>query len=179
MSAPNPPIGPAPPPPPPPPSEPKPSKPAPPRDDDGALKYEAPDWAAKSPFPGLRLEVFKAGQFIAKVKIDDKLCLVLGRQSDAVDVLLEHGSISRRHAVVVHGSPDSKKSGPCATLLDLNSANGSFVKSGTNRKPVVPEQPLKLEEAYSLIVVGFRKFPICFATRACAWNLENRLEATM
>jgi len=70
-----------------------------------------------------------------------KTCYLFGRQEDLVDVSLLHPSVSREHAVIVHGSPPSLAlptteledgDGPPpprggATLIDLNSSWGTFV----------------------------------------------------
>ncbi|MEM6393547.1 MAG: FHA domain-containing protein [Planctomycetota bacterium] len=56
--------------------------------------------------------------------------LVLGREADAVDVHLDHPTISRRHAVI-----ETTKRG--VTLADLNSANGTFL-NGTRVTTATP-----------------------------------------
>mmetsp|Transcript_13622 Transcript_13622/g.16274 ORF Transcript_13622/g.16274 Transcript_13622/m.16274 type:complete len:243 (+) Transcript_13622:26-754(+) len=116
--------------------------------------FETPSWALSTPLKGLHFEVFKQGQYLAKLSIDDQLCLVLGRQPNAVDVVLDHGSISRRHAVIVHGSPHSKdkdsKKDDYVCLIDLNSSHGTYVKEGSHRKRVKPNEPFILTEGVCL-----------------------------
>lgn len=61
--------------------------------------FEPPSWSA-APSESFKLEVLKDGKIIEEVKLEEKEYFILGRQPDVVDILMEHPSISRRHAVL-------------------------------------------------------------------------------
>jgi len=50
----------------------------------------------------LRYRVTKDGKALESVRIGTKANLTLGRKSELCDVVLEHHTISRRHAVIMH-----------------------------------------------------------------------------
>ncbi|CAK0733982.1 hypothetical protein CVIRNUC_000365 [Coccomyxa viridis] len=79
--------------------------------------YKAPDWAGQPPRPA-RLDVLKDGQVIHSIPLQQPATL-FGR-SPAADVVLDHPSLSRQHAVVCY----NKLSREWA-VLDLNSAHGT------------------------------------------------------
>jgi len=103
--------------------------------------------------------VYKDGKVIETVQLGKKLCYLFGRQEDLVDVPLLHPSISREHAVVVHGSPpslvtetegDEEPPPPRggATLIDLNSSWGTFISKSIDKagKKLDPKQNWVLHE---------------------------------
>jgi hypothetical protein len=96
-----------------------------------AKPYTVPDWARHSP-EALRysLEVIKDGAVVDEIELlsqEDpqkpqiKSYYILGRQPDIVDILLEHPSLSRQHAVLQFRDDDA------LMCLDFNSAQGTFV----------------------------------------------------
>jgi pSer/pThr/pTyr-binding forkhead associated (FHA) protein len=96
-----------------------------------AKPYTVPDWARHSP-EALRysLEVIKDGAVVDEIELlsqEDpqkpqiKSYYILGRQPDIVDILLEHPSLSRQHAILQFRDDDA------LMCLDFNSAQGTFV----------------------------------------------------
>lgn len=82
-----------------------------------------------------KLEVRKDGERVDQVALGERACTVLGRREDICDYEMPHPSISRQHAALVHD-----KQG-CINLLDLGSAQGSFV----NGKEIEAETPIVLK----------------------------------
>lgn len=98
-------------------------------------KYDPPEWSC-TPVYACWLEILKEGVIIGKIELSDdsnKPFFVLGRQADAVDVVLEHPSISRQHAVLQHGPQG-------LYLYDLDSVQGTYV----NKERVDARQHRKL-----------------------------------
>ena len=80
---------------------------APPAVPPSLARYQAPDWAlpdggtpAFSETPWT-LEVLKNGVPVSTVPLHEAARCVVGRQDDVCDLVLEHPSISRAHAVKV------------------------------------------------------------------------------
>ncbi|KAL4155115.1 hypothetical protein PRNP1_007229 [Phytophthora ramorum] len=99
--------------------------------------YRTPEWAAT---PARRnhqakLRVEKGGECIEEISVGPRSCSVLGRSEELSDVWLQHPSISRQHAAIVH----DKRERIC--LVDLDSAQGTFV----NDKEIEPNEPLELK----------------------------------
>lgn len=84
-----------------------------------------------------KLEVHKDGQRVDQVALGERACTVLGRREDICDYEMPHPSISRQHVALVHD-----KQG-CINVLDLGSAQGSFV----NGKEIEAETPVGLKGA--------------------------------
>lgn len=90
-------------------------------------QYSAPDWAASSSadLPQYSLDVIKEGVHIDTIALSpparDPSFIVFGRQPDAVDVQLDHQSISRQHAVMQYHTDGSLH------LFDWAAAAGTFV----------------------------------------------------
>lgn len=85
------------------------------------LDYETPSWACPPCIP-YRLEVIKNGQVIEELDFEPVVTtdhLVLGRLPFC-DLRMDHGSISRYHAVLQFG-PEG------AFIYDLDSAHGTFL----------------------------------------------------
>ncbi|KAK9471094.1 SMAD/FHA domain-containing protein [Dipodascopsis tothii] len=64
-----------------------------------ALKYEEPEDARK-PDREYRLYVFKNGDIVDTLRLDQQSTYLLGRDRTAVDVPLDHPSCSKQHAVI-------------------------------------------------------------------------------
>ena len=110
------------------------------------LNYEAPKWSNKPPMPVSEsqldeegfcphyyLEVIKNGIVVDKIKLD-KEYLTLGR-FELCDILCEHPSLSRYHAVLQYSSGEEDSNFPQGFyLFDLNSAHGTFMNK-TRLKP--------------------------------------------
>jgi len=66
------------------------------------------------------LEVYKKGKLVEIVKdVNRKKMTIFGRNKDLCDIVLQHPSISRQHAAIVHGSSGNMY------LIDLGSSHGS------------------------------------------------------
>ncbi|PHH87082.1 hypothetical protein CDD83_9332 [Cordyceps sp. RAO-2017] len=98
------------------------------------LKYHEPSEARKpSPRDQWKLFVFKGGDIVDTIDLNLKSCWLVGRDSGVVDVLAEHPSISKQHAVIQFRYTEKRnefgdKIGKVKPyLLDLESANGSVL----------------------------------------------------
>ncbi|ORX49918.1 SMAD/FHA domain-containing protein [Hesseltinella vesiculosa] len=108
--------------------EPKPPANAPP-----PLKYEKPEWGDVATFD-YSLEVLKGGVSISKIHGPKKDMVTFGRLP-LCDVIMEHPSLSRYHAVLqFDGQGD-------AYMYDLDSGYGTTV----NKKPISPRTYVKLQ----------------------------------
>lgn len=97
-------------------------------------KYDAPDWGGiplnTTAEDSLYFEVLKNGVIIENIQLsqhpslinNDKSYLLVGRQADIVDIVMENPSISRQHAAL-----QFKKSDGSLYIYDLGSAQGTFV----------------------------------------------------
>mmetsp|Transcript_18281 Transcript_18281/g.21946 ORF Transcript_18281/g.21946 Transcript_18281/m.21946 type:complete len:287 (+) Transcript_18281:290-1150(+) len=84
-------------------------------------RWKPPAWATVPSSSGLvYLEGVKEGQVVETLCIDEQECYVLGRNAQVVDIQLDHPSLSRQHAALVHGQNG-------LTILDLGSVHGTFV----------------------------------------------------
>ncbi|CAN0018496.1 unnamed protein product, partial [Discosporangium mesarthrocarpum] len=85
--------------------------------------YTPPNWGAvEAPGVEMSLMILRGGVEIGKIDIGDRgHYLLAGRQQGVVDILLEHPSISRQHAVLQF---DRKGS---LFLLDNGSTHGCVV----------------------------------------------------
>lgn len=96
------------------------------------LKYHEPPEARKPPpRDQWKLFVFKGDDVLDTVDLSNRSCWLVGRESAVVDMLAEHPSISKQHAVVQFRYVEKKnefgdKIGKVKPyLLDLESANGT------------------------------------------------------
>jgi hypothetical protein len=108
-------------------------------------KFVVPDWVSPTPTP-LKLQVRKAKAAVDQLNLSMRTCYIFGKVPALTDVVLDHGSISRQHAVIIHGKPADLATQPgTACLMDLGSANGTFVGSSpTNMKKATPMKPYPL-----------------------------------
>jgi pSer/pThr/pTyr-binding forkhead associated (FHA) protein len=81
-------------------------------------RYDEPSWSA-APMEKFQLEVLKDGSIVATVDLDQKAYYTLGRQPDIVDIVMDHPSISRMHAVL------NFRDDGALMLRDLGSAQGT------------------------------------------------------
>lgn len=96
------------------------------------LKYHEPPEARKAP-PGdqWKLFVFKGQDVVDTIELSNRSCWLVGRESAVVDLLAEHPSISKQHAVMQFRYTEKRnefgdKVGKVKLyLLDLESANGT------------------------------------------------------
>ena len=98
------------------------------------LKYKEPWWSATPPADGnCSLEVLKNGCIISTLNLNDKAYHVFGRLP-LCDVVLEHPSISRYHALIQYrGETDGDQSQSGFYLYDLGSTHGTVVNKSKIR----------------------------------------------
>ncbi|EGC30332.1 hypothetical protein DICPUDRAFT_157953 [Dictyostelium purpureum] len=102
-------------------------------------QFKCPDWAS-TPISNAFLEVYKNGEVINQIDISKEKYTVFGRNSDVSNVVLDHPSVSRRHAALVyHGVNDR------FYLIDLNSAEGTMV----NNEKIKPTTPTTVKEGFT------------------------------
>ncbi|CAO1602545.1 hypothetical protein XANCAGTX0491_006156 [Xanthoria calcicola] len=98
------------------------------------LKYHEPPETRLPPSsqPYL-LYIFKASDLLSKLTLNERSCWLFGRERIVADVPVEHPSASKQHAVlqfrhvVKKDEFGDKRGGVGLYLLDLDSANGSFL----------------------------------------------------
>ncbi|KDO19458.1 hypothetical protein SPRG_15363 [Saprolegnia parasitica CBS 223.65] len=89
-----------------------------------SIPFQPPAWAlpaSRKPASVALIDVFKLNEVIASVSVDTKSYFVFGRNALVCDIVLEHCSISRMHACLVHHSDGS------AYIVDLGSCHGTFM----------------------------------------------------
>lgn len=96
------------------------------------LKYHEPAEARKPPTKQQwRMYVFRNKDLLDTIYLYQRSCWLMGRDQKVTDVLLEHPSISKQHAVVqfrhltTTNEYGDKKSQVKPYLIDLESANGT------------------------------------------------------
>ncbi|KRX03404.1 SMAD/FHA domain [Pseudocohnilembus persalinus] len=87
--------------------------------------YLLPKWSGKGSNKYF-LEVIKNGVFVENKNLENKEFYLAGRYRDVCDIVLEHESISRKHAIVQLGKDNE------IYVYDLGSTHGTFV----NRKKI-------------------------------------------
>jgi smad nuclear-interacting protein 1 len=98
------------------------------------LKYHEPPEARKpAPKDQWKLFVFKGKDIIDTVELSHRSCWLVGRETSVVDLLAEHPSISKQHAVIQFRYTEKRneygdKIGKVKPyLIDLDSANGTIL----------------------------------------------------
>lgn len=77
--------------------------------------------------------MFKEGEIVETIELAGQSCWLFGREEAVVDILLEHGSCSKQHAVLQwrwreeRGEFGERRGRVRGYLLDLESGNGSSV----------------------------------------------------
>lgn len=96
------------------------------------LKYHEPPEARKPPARDQwKLFVFKSSDVVDTIDLNNRSCWLVGRETAVVDLLAEHPSISKQHAVVQFRYTEKRneygdKMGKVKPyLIDLESANGT------------------------------------------------------
>mmetsp|Transcript_14144 Transcript_14144/g.21160 ORF Transcript_14144/g.21160 Transcript_14144/m.21160 type:complete len:777 (-) Transcript_14144:162-2492(-) len=89
---------------------------------DASILDKLPDWRQPSScYCNKVLTVHKNNANIGDISLSNKECIVFGRKKDQCDVVLDHQSISRKHAVLFFGEQGS------VYLMDLGSSHGTSV----------------------------------------------------
>lgn len=85
-------------------------------------KYSAPEWEALTANESqFYIEVLKDGSIVDTILLNERTHYIFGRQPDICHVQLDHPSISRQHAAVVHSTDGT------IMLIDLHSAQGTII----------------------------------------------------
>ncbi|RYP41909.1 hypothetical protein DL767_000646 [Monosporascus sp. MG133] len=113
------------------------------------LKYHEPPEARKpSPRDQWKLFVFKGDEILDTVPLSDRSCWLVGREAAVVDLVAEHPSVSKQHAVIQFRYLEKRnefgdKIGKVKPyLIDLESANGTML----NAKRVPESRYLELRD---------------------------------
>lgn len=71
------------------------------------MEYNVPSWSSLPPesSPPFCLEVLKEGLIVQNIELVKREFFVIGRLAEAVQILAEHPSISRRHGEEVLNIP--------------------------------------------------------------------------
>lgn len=96
--------------------------------------FKPPRWAA-IPKQRLKLVVHRGKELVKELPIHKKSYYTFGRNGAAADIVLDHKSISRVHAALVH-----HKNGT-VVVIDLGSAHGTRVQN----KKLARKKPLTIE----------------------------------
>jgi smad nuclear-interacting protein 1 len=96
------------------------------------LKYNEPSEARKPPASQpWRLYVFKGAETLDTIQLWTESCWLIGREASVADLLVEHPSCSKQHAVIQFrhsvkvNEYGDRKSQVRPYLIDLDSANGT------------------------------------------------------
>ncbi|KRX96401.1 Nuclear inhibitor of protein phosphatase 1 [Trichinella pseudospiralis] len=100
-----------------------------------AEKYVVPGWAEKFPV-GSHLDVMKNSTVVQKLLLDEKKAYYFGRNPQLCDIVIDHASCSRIHAVVMYHSVLKR-----GFLVDLGSSHGTFI----GKVRLSPFQPQNVE----------------------------------
>jgi len=93
--------------------------------------YQPPSWARRPKLTLSGLEVYKKGKMVEIVRdVNRKKMTIFGRNKDLCDIVMQHPSISRQHAAIVHGSSGNMY------LIDLDSSHGTT----NNKQKLTPEK---------------------------------------
>jgi len=105
-------------------------------------RFPCPAWVAPEPqVPYARFKVFKGSDLVQIIHLAKQSVFLIGRQKGLCDILLEHPTISRKHAALVHHRDGS------VHLIDLGSAHGTWV--GSNR--LAHQESRELLEGHVLV----------------------------
>lgn len=106
------------------------------------LPYKVPPWSGIPEDP-YSLEVLKNGCIISTVNLTDKPFHVFGRLPNC-DVILQHPSASRYHAVIQYKASDTTTSAKGLYIYDFGSTHGTFV----NKTAIEPKRYYRVRVGY-------------------------------
>lgn len=119
---------------------------------DVPLPYKEPDWSSVPPAL-FSFEIIKNGTFVETYNITSSY-VVFGRL-DVCNIVFEHPSVSRYHAIVQYCQGDSTHS-KGFYLYDLGSTHGTFL----NKKKIIPKIYYKLKVGYVIKFGGSTRLHI-------------------
>lgn len=106
------------------------------------LQYNIPESSAIPPFE-YTLEILRNGTIIDYVSLSHRPYTVFGRSPDS-DVVLEHPTISRYHAIIQYKSEFEHGQPTGLYLYDCDSTHGTFV----NKKRIEPKVYVRIKIGY-------------------------------
>ena len=113
-----------------------------------------PEWRAQpSSYMNKLLSVFKKGEHVNDITIQNKKDhIIFGRKKETCDVVLEHQSISRQHAVLFFGEMGA------VYLMDLGSSHGTHI----DNEPVAANSPVLLTPQHKIVFgQSSRSYKLC------------------
>jgi pSer/pThr/pTyr-binding forkhead associated (FHA) protein len=132
------------------------------------LQYNIPESSAIPPIE-YTLEVLRNGSIIDYVPLSHRPYTVFGRSPDS-DVVLEHPTISRYHAIVQYKSEFEHGQPPGLYLYDCDSTHGTFM----NKKRLEPKIYVRIKIGYILrFGQSTRLYLVQGDTSAEADNIDN------
>ena len=108
------------------------------------LPYKEPAWSG-IPEGHYFLEVLKNGCIVKTINLNEKAYFVVGRLP-VCDIVIEHPSSSRYHAVIQYKADESSKGEKGFCIYDLGSTHGTFL----NKTAVDPRKFYRLRVGYVL-----------------------------
>ncbi|KAK0425413.1 hypothetical protein QR680_009187 [Steinernema hermaphroditum] len=125
-------------------------------------RFPIPDWATRPPH-GYHLDVLKGDQLIQKLMVDERNAYYFGRNPKLSDILTEHSSISRVHAVLIYHRHLKR-----FALVDMGSAHGTYVGK------------VKIESQIPVFLELNSEFHFGFSTRKYILKpkISSRLDST-
>lgn len=89
----------------------------------------------------MKLNMTRQSEQVGSLSIQKKNCYVIGRNAPQCDIVVDHPSLSRRHAVILHHKDSGR-----VYVMDLKSTQGTWV----NRRKLIPNLPTALTESCTL-----------------------------
>nr|CCA16583.1 conserved hypothetical protein [Albugo laibachii Nc14] len=116
--------------------------------------FNSPAWTLQEkPRSILLLDVFKNNEMIGTYNVNQKAVYLIGRNTLICDIALNHCSISRLHATIIHHCEG------CTYLVDLGSCHGTFV----DEVPLQKLQPTLIVNG-SILKFGASSRYYCYKT---------------
>lgn len=113
--------------------------------------YTIPSWSGK-PIYKYYFEVIKDGTIIEEIDLSKKPFYLIGKYGDLCDIVAQHPSVSRKHAVV-----QFKEKGEGVFIFDLGSAHGTKVNKVRVRPrtyyKLAPNNVIKFAESTRLYIL--------------------------
>jgi len=123
--------------------------------------FVPPIWCTKPPIFEYYFDILKNGVIGDKINIHDKPYYIIGRQPTC-DIVLDHPSISRQHAVIMHRPTGD------VLLLDLNSTHGILL----NQKKCHPNNIYRVGVGH---IIKFGQSSRQFILEGGPFDLYNKL----
>eukprot|EP00004_Rigifila_ramosa_P004449 TRINITY_DN14918_c0_g1_i1.p1 TRINITY_DN14918_c0_g1~~TRINITY_DN14918_c0_g1_i1.p1 ORF type:complete len:286 (+),score=52.25 TRINITY_DN14918_c0_g1_i1:44-859(+) len=100
-----------------------------------------PSWAIAPKDRGATISCYKDGKLIKSWRVDGKPQYAFGRAGDDIDIPVDHPSVARVHALLIHHE------GGRAFVVALPSESGTFL----NGEKLPVREPKKLKEGFELV----------------------------